>query len=242
MVCVMDKDMKLYYDYTVSPLGELFYKTVFTQLADIKGKKILDFGSGFAFTSNFLAKENEVIALEKNESMIQHCEKEQPYKQIHGDISALQSFEDASFDVIICHLVLEFVENAEVILNELHRLLKQGGTLSIVRHNKNGRIIQAVVQENDVKDANHLLEGGYSFSSAFGDIKYYSNETLLEWLKDKYIVEKLFGIRTLASLHTQEIQNSKDWLERMFEIEYKLMTNNAFIPIAYFNHILLIKQ
>ncbi len=238
----MNNDMKLYYDYTISPLGKLFYKTVWSQLETIKDKKILDFGSGFAFTTNFLAKNNQVTALEMDESMIENCEKTQKFTQIHGNLSALEKFSDESFDVIICHLVLEFTENPKLILDELSRLLKKNGILSIVRHNRNGRIIQSIVQDYDLDDANNLLNNGFSFSSAFGDIKYYENDDLLNLTNNNYTVDSLYGIRVLASLHNIQIQNSENWLSKMFETEQKLVSNPDFIKIAYFNHIILRKK
>ena len=237
----MNQDMKLYYDYTVSPLGNLFYKTLWHQLKDIEDKKVLDFGSGFAFTTNFLAQHNDVTAIELDKSMIDNRVHHTDYTQLHGDLNQVKHFADETFDVIICHLVLEFVDNPQLILNELNRVLKKGGTLSIVRHNKNGRIVQAIVQDNDLDDAKQLLEGGYSYSSAFGDIKYYTTNDLLALLPNQFKVDKIYGIRSLASLHSSTIQSTDSWTENMLEIEQLLMTNQDFINIAYFNHILLIK-
>ncbi len=237
----MTNDMKLYYDYTISPLGKLFYKTVFHQLKDIKNKNILDFGSGFGFTSNFLAENNTVTALEVNESMIKHSENSNNYTLILGDLSNLKEIKSNSFDFISCHLVLEFVENPKEILNELSRLLKPNGTLSIIKHNKNGRIIQAIVQDFDLQDAKKLLNGGFSYSSAFGDIKYYENKELLNLLDNDFKITDIYGVRALASLHSEDIKNSDNWLNEMFEIELELLNNQDFINTAYFNHILLQK-
>ncbi len=238
----MNDDMKLYYDYTVSPLGRLFYKTICKQLEHIKGKKILDFGSGFGFSANFLAKSNEVVAIEPDASMIAVRASDNAYTQICGDLSQLANFSDESFDVVLCHLVFEFVDNPQKILNTLLRVLKKGGLLSIVRHNKNGRIIQAIVQECNLEDAHALLDGGYSYSSAFGDIKYYTNNDLLDWLNVDMQVENIFGARALASLHSLELQNQENWLEKMFALEWRLLADSDFIKIAYFNHLILSKK
>ncbi len=237
----MNNDMKLYYDYTISPLGKLFYKSVFSQLQWANGKKALDFGSGFGFTADYLANNNDVIALELDKSMIEHSKNTNNYKQINGDLDALANFDSESFDLITCHLVLEFVPQPQKIISELMRLLKKDGVLSIIRHNKNGRIIQATVQDYDLKDAQHLLNGGYSFSSAFGDIKYYENDDIILLCENKLKIKEVFAIRILASLHGSDIQNSENYVEHMFELEKNLFKNEDFIKIAYFNHILLTK-
>ncbi len=235
----MNEDMKLYYDYTISPLGKLFYKTVFKQLEEYKNLKVLDFGSGFGFTSSFLARNNDVIALEQDKSMI--LDNNPPYTQICNDLSYVKSLPEKSFDLVLCHLVLEFVDNRAEILNELVRVLKDDGVLSIVKHNKNGRILQAVVQDIDIKDAHRLLDGGFSYSSIFGDIKFYTEEELLNWIQVKMQVENTKAVRILASLHDAKTQASEHWLEEMFAIEQRLMGFDEYIKIAYFKHMFVRK-
>ncbi len=237
----MNKNMQLYYDYTVSPLGKLFYTTAWRQLGNITNNKILDFGSGFGFTSNYLAKNNQVTAIEKNEDMIVEAINEYSYNQIHGDIESLTNIANSSYDIIICHLVLEFVENPKEILNKLLKLLKPNGFISIIRHNHIGRVIQAVVQDYDLLEAKKILNGEFSYSSAFGNIKYYENDSLKLWADNTIEIEKCYGIRALASLHNSDIQSKENWLNDMLEIESELLENDIFIKIAYFNHLILKK-
>ena len=237
----MDKGMQLYYDYTVSSLGKLFYSTVWKQLSHLEGKNILDFGSGFGFTSNFLAENNTVTAVEKDKQMIEASLSENKYQQINGDLQAVKAMDNESFDVVTCHLVLEFVQEPATILNELLRVLKKGGVLSIVRHQRNGRIIQALVQDYDLKEAKTLLDGGYSYSSAFGDIKYYENNDVINWSGETLKTNTVMGVRALASLQSPEMQNGANWLSEMQEMEWRLLEDENFIKIAYFNHVLFEK-
>ena len=50
----------------------------FDQLQDIKGKRVLDFGSGFGLVANHLAQENQVLAVEPNEEMVAFADPESP--------------------------------------------------------------------------------------------------------------------------------------------------------------------
>ncbi len=237
----MDNNMKLYYDYTISPLGKLFYKTVWSQLGKVKNNKILDFGSGFAFTSNYLGESNEVTGLEINKEIIDEV-KENKFTQIHGGLETLKNMKSETYDIIICHLVFEFVENPSEILKELTRVLKRDGFISVVRHNRNGRVIQAIVQDYDLDEAKKVLQGEPSYSSAFGDIKYYENDDILNWGENKIKIEKIYGVRTLASLHNSKIQEKENWLDEMYKMELELLKYEEFIKIAYFNHIILRKN
>ncbi len=238
----MNNTIKPYYDYTISPLGKLFYRSVWSQLGSVKNKKILDFGSGFGFTSSYLANGNDVTALEPNPDMISYGEKPHGYTLINKDMSALSDTADNTFDMVICHLVFEFTENVKQILSELVRVLKVGGIISVVKHNREGRIVQAVVLDYDIDDALKLLSGGNSHSSVFGDIKYYNNEDLESMSDCKLKISNVFGVRTLSSLHGAEMQSKDNWFDNMFAVESKLSENPDFAKIAFFNHVILTKK
>lgn len=64
-------NVQAYLDTVNTPWGKLFYQLVWHNL-DYKGKKILDFGSGFGIIADYLAKNNEVTAIEPNKEMIKH--------------------------------------------------------------------------------------------------------------------------------------------------------------------------
>ncbi len=69
--------------------------------------------------------------------MIEESETSENFTQIHGDTNALITIPNEIFDMIVCHLVLEFVEDPKLILDGLTRVLKKDDIVSVVRHNKN---------------------------------------------------------------------------------------------------------
>ncbi len=235
----MDEIKRPYYDYTISPLGRLFYRSVWEQLGTQSGKDILDFGSGFGFTAGELARDNRVTAIDPDPGMIQYATAS-GYTQLIGDVRVLSSFADAAFDLIVCHMVLEFVPNREEVLAELTRLLKPGGLLSIVKHNRNGRIIQAIVQDYALAEAKELLEGNPSHSGTFGPICYYEDEDLLRWAKHTLRIRDKYAVRALASLHDAARQSEEAcWVDEMLEMEHRLQSRPDYMNIAYFHHLLL---
>ena len=146
----MAANIQAYLENLKQPWGQIYYDILFDQLQDIKGKRVLDFGSGFGLVANHLAQENQVLAIEPNEEMVALRTQDYPYQQLVGSLDQLESFEDASFDVILCHNVLEYVENRKAVLKAFIRLLKPGGLLSIVKHNEVGRVLQTVVFVEDL--------------------------------------------------------------------------------------------
>ena len=63
-------DIQQYKQMLEQPWGKIQYEITFAQLEHIKGKKILDFDSGFGLVSQFLAQNNEVFAIEPQEEML----------------------------------------------------------------------------------------------------------------------------------------------------------------------------
>ena len=114
-------------DKGVTPWELLQKKMTWEQLKYVHNKKVLDFGSGSGMTANHFAIDNEVIAIEPNEKMLQDRFTENAYIQIKGDMKDLKNFEDESFDVILCHNVFEYVAERKEIIKEFSRILKRNG-------------------------------------------------------------------------------------------------------------------
>ncbi|MDF2884645.1 MAG: Methyltransferase type 11 [Clostridiaceae bacterium] len=226
----------------IAPWELLQKKMTWEQLKHIHNKRVLDFGSGNGMTANHFAIDNEVIAIEPDENTLQDRFRENNYIQIKGDIKELKNFENESFDVILCHNVFEYASEREEIIKEFSRILKKKGYLSILKHNRSGRIMQMVVLLNNFEHANELLEGKNGHAQKFGMINYYENKELLEW-SDKFELEKILGMRTFWDLQqNQEIQKDEAWQEQMLEMELKVSELEEYKAIASFHHVILRKK
>lgn len=129
----------------LQPWECLMKRIVWKQLGDIRDKKILDFGSGIGVTVNYLAEHNDVTAIEPDEDSVKERWADYQYTQNTGSTDVLRRFADESFDMIICHNVLEYAQDREDIVKQFARVLKTDGKISIVKHNRAGRVMQMVV-------------------------------------------------------------------------------------------------
>lgn len=217
----------------------LFKKIVWEQIGDLEGKKILDFGSGEGITANHYAIKNDVIAVEPSEEMLSKAWKDYEYTQIVGDISSLLAFKDETFDLIICHNVLEYIDDKEAVVKALTRVLKKDGILSIAKHNRAGRVMQMAVLLDDFDKANALLDGENSTASKFGAIRYYDDDDIIKW-EPALIISEVFGIRTFWDLQqNQEKHSDEDWQNKMIQLENRVSKIPEYKNIAFFHHILL---
>ena len=220
----------------------LLKRILWTQLGEIKDKRILDFGSGEGITANYFAKDNEVVAVEPWEEMLQNRWKDYDYLQIQGDISAVSEMEDNSFDMIFCHNVLEYIDDKAQVVKELARVLKPGGMLSLVKHNRAGRVMQMAVLLDDFDKAHDLLDGKDSATSKFGAIRYYEDENVSRWATALRL-EESFGIRTFWDLQQKQDKHGVDeWQDKMVELELRVSQMEEFRNIAFFHHLVFVKE
>lgn len=100
------------------------------------------------------------------------------------------------YDMIFRQLDLP-EETSLKILQELARVLKRGGTLSVVKHNLLGRVMTYAVFSDNPKAALDLLDSGDRENNMFGKRDTYDDEYIIG-LGDKYdlSLKNLFGIRT----------------------------------------------
>ena len=234
-------DIQQYKQMLEQPWGKIQYEITFAQLVHLKNKKILDFGSGLGLVSQFLSENNEVVAIEPEKEML-FAYPNHTYEKILGSLEQVKKFEAESFDIVLCHNVLEYIEenNRENYLAELKRVLKQDGKLSIIKHNQVGKIMQSVVFSNDVDQALELLKGNEFRSVSFNSGTTYTIDELLEMSKMK--LENYQAIRTFYSLQMNEVKTKDNWLEKMTEMELAVCNLYPYKDISFLQHVWLVKE
>lgn len=228
------------FDLTMLPPWEqLFKRVLWAQLGDLRGKRIVDFGSGIGVTACHYAAENEVIAVEPSEESVAKRWDEHPYRQISGSTEALRQLPDCSFDVVFCHNVLEYVPDRSEILKEFHRLLKPDGFVSLVKHNRPGRVMQMEVLLNEFEKAHALLDGSDGSSADYGAIHYYEDEDVTEYFR----IKDTYGIRTFWDLQqNQDCHTNPAWQEKMIDLELRVAQLPPYRNAAFFHHLILEKK
>lgn len=275
----MNSNLQRFYDQQSTPWMKLFYRLVYAQLPPVSGAKILDFGAGFGWTANYLAgnnqastqiskkaqqneklPQNNVLAIEPNPEMVANRLDENAYEMRLGGLKTLRELPAESFDLIVCHNVLEYaVEERQKILEEFARLISTDGVISIIKHNFSGSIMQRIVFENELDEAAALIKGEFRHESNFGPISYYELPVLIQKRPNKKSIEietssvesspvsdypqlkiaKKYGICAFNRLQPNEFKYADDWIEKMFELEMMCAEREEYREIAFFQHFLL---
>lgn len=125
-------------------IRSLFYHGMEQRLFDFfqikPNMRILDLGCGTGFLTEWLYRtypdhELEIVGVDLQEVLLSKATERAnaasfPIVYMRGDAHAL-SFADDSFDLIVSHTLIKWVEEPKRVLSEMYRVLKQDGLLCI---------------------------------------------------------------------------------------------------------------
>ena len=241
----MTSAVQNYRNMVDQPWGRMFYDLIYRQLnlSSDKRLKILDFGAGFCLTADHYAEYHDVTAAEPNKEMTDLRVMNHECTLVPQGTEYLSTVDDNTYDVVICHNVLEYVEDMDDVLKQLARVLKPDGILSVVKHNDLGRAMAYAVLNDNPKAALDLLCKDQAEDSMFGNRSVYSNEYLAGFLADQMALTDTFGIRAFYGLSSNsEIKYTDDWYQSMLDLETKAAAMDEFRKIAFFNHLVFTKK
>lgn len=130
----------------------------------VKGKKVLDYGSGSGYGAYILSKEaKSVIGADISQEAVEYSNKE--YVQGNLNFKHIADLSNEKFDVITSFQVIEHVSNDEKYLRDLKKLLLPGGSLIISTPDKKDRLFNYIqkpwnifhLKEYTGKSLGHLL-------------------------------------------------------------------------------------
>lgn len=107
-------------------------------LPNVTGRTVLDLGCATGYYTKYcLDRGADVICVDASRKMVENtvtlCDgKVRGY--VHDIAQPFTFLDSASIDVVVCSLVLHYVENWEATLNECHRVLKNGGRCIVSTH------------------------------------------------------------------------------------------------------------
>jgi S-adenosylmethionine-dependent methyltransferase len=154
----------------------------------------------------------------------------------HGDAGQVANlFLAGSFDVVLCHNVLEYVDDPNSVLSGAAKVLQSDSTgiLSILVRNWAGEVFKAGVKEGDLGAAERNLTTVWGSESLFcGRVRLFSLDGLQVLTKGASLaVAAERGVRVISDYLPPRISR-RDEYERIFELERKLGSRPEFAAVA----------
>jgi malonyl-CoA O-methyltransferase len=119
------------YDTDENLTRDLDQKVTREALANLHFNSILETGCGTGKNTAFLSQIGATVhALDFSEGMIEKARTKVKAENVRfsiADLTRRWPCEDAAYDLIVCNLVLEHIENLSFFFSESHRVLEPGG-------------------------------------------------------------------------------------------------------------------
>jgi S-adenosylmethionine-dependent methyltransferase len=159
----------------------------------------------------------------------------------HGDAAhAASLFPAESFDLILCHNLLEYVEDPEAMLCGAARLTRDSSAiLSVLVRNQAGEVFKAAIQAGDLAAAKDSLTAEWGQESLYGGkVRLFTLDNLRNLFKAaslKVIAER--GVRIIVDYLPPQVSRSNEY-DRILELEHKLGSRAEFAAAARYTHFL----
>src|ERR1700674_5739631 len=236
--------------YLETPEGRLRTDLAFANLEDFlprsqaeKSLCALDVGCGTGATAIRLARLGmHVTLLDSSPAMLdiakRKVEEAGVAKKVvlqHGDATQLTNlFHAASFDLILCHNVLENLDDPDAVLRGAARALRDSSAvLSILVRNRAGEVFKAAIQQGDLAAAENNLTAEWGQESLYGGrVRLFTSDSMQAMMKAAALTMTAeTGVRVVADYLPLQISRTAEY-ERIFELERKLGSRPEYAAVA----------
>ena len=251
-----ENDANRYAAYLETPEGRLRADLTFANLQDFlppsaeaNSLRALDLGCGTGATAVRLARLGiHITLLDSSPTMLALAERTIVEANVsdritvkHADAAQLaEFFHPRSFDIILCHNLLEYVDDPDAVLRDAVRLMRNSSAiLSVLVRNQAGEVLKAALQTGDLAAAEQNLTAGWAQESLYGGrVRLFTPVALESILKAAPLtITARRGVRVVVDYLPEQISRSADY-ERIFALERKLGKRQEFFRVARYLHCL----
>jgi SAM-dependent methyltransferase len=245
-----EKGAQDYLAYAETPEGRLRSDLAFGNLEDFlprsqaqKAWCALDVGAGTGAAAVRLARLGmHVTLLDSSRAMLDIAKRKTQEAGVtdkvalrHGDAARLTTlFPTESFDVILCHNILEYLDDPIGVLSGAARVLRDStAILSVLVRNRAGEVFKAAIQAGDLAVAENNLAAEWGKESLYGGrVRLFTSDSLRGMLKAgslAVIAER--GVRVLADYLPSRVSRSAEY-EAILQLERKLGKRPEYAGVA----------
>jgi len=248
-----------YAAYLETPEGRLRSDLAFANLQDFLplphtklSLRALDLGCGTGAAAVRLARLGiNVTLLDSSPAMLEIAKRAAREAGVdgkialkHGDAAQVTNlFPVGSFDIVLCHNILEYVDDPDAVLSAAAQVLRSDSTgigiLSILVRNRAGEVLKAGIQAGDLKTAERNLTSVWGYESLFGGrVRLFTLDSLQVMTKAASLaVAAERGVRVISDYLPAQVSRREEY-ERILELERKLGSRPEFAAVARYIQII----
>jgi len=241
-----------YAAYLETPEGRLRLDLAFANLQEFLPQvtqplRALDLGGGTGALAVRLAKLGlQVTLLDASVPMLNHAKAAARDAGVadrvtirDGDVAQLASLFDAeSFDLVLCHNLLEYVEEPCAVLCSAVRLLRDTSSIiSVLVRNQAGEVLKEAILHGDLPAAANNLTADSTHESLYGGrVRLFTAENLHAMLTTASLTAiAQRGVRVVSDYLPPTVSRSNDY-QQIFELERRLGRRPEFVAVARYTH------
>jgi S-adenosylmethionine-dependent methyltransferase len=243
-----------YAAYLETPEGKLRLDLTFANLQDFlpqatRSLLALDLGCGTGAIAVRLARlGHRVTLLDASVPMLDFAKRAAREAGVsdrvalkHGDATQFANlFRAESFDVILCHNILEYVDDPGAVLRSAARALRDpSSVISVLVRNRAGEVLKAAIQDGDLAATENNLTAEWGHESLYGGrVRLFTAESLRAMLLESALaVTAERGVRVMSDYLPPGVSRSDEY-KRILELERKLGRRLEFAAVARYTHCL----
>jgi len=248
-----------YAAYLETPEGRLRSDLAFANLQDFlplpqtkRSLRALDLGCGTGAAALRLARLGiHMTLLDSSPAMLDIAKREAREAGVegmielrHGDaVQVTNLFPAGSFDLVLCHNILEYVDDPNAVLSAAAQMLRSDSTgvgiLSILVRNQAGEVLKAGIEAGDLEAAERNLTAAWGRESLFGGpVRLFALDSLQVMTRGASLtVAAKRGVRVISDYLPAQVSRCAEY-ERIFELERKLGCRPEFAAVARYIQII----
>jgi S-adenosylmethionine-dependent methyltransferase len=248
-----------YAAYLETPEGRLRCDLAFANLQDFlslpqttRSLRALDLGCGTGTAAVRLARlgihvtllDSAPAMLDSAKRTVQEAGVDGGVALKHGDAAQVANlFPVGSFDIVLCHNILEYVDDPSAVLSAAAQVLRTDSTgkgiLSILVRNRAGEVFKAGIEAGDLGAAERNLSAAWGYESLFGGrVRLFTLDGLQVMAKGASLaVTAERGVRVISDYLPPKVSRREEY-ERIFALERTLGSRPEFAAVARYIQII----
>lgn len=248
-----DKKLAAFKAYQDRPWARLRYHLAQVNLKrhiDGNALNLLDAGGGMGLEAIPFAEQGYKVALlDYSAEMLAEARRNAEAKGVSEQIKFYQAevtsiptlFPEPKFDIVLCHNVLEYVDDLETTLEALCHALRPDGLVSIICANRYSEAYRLALQELDLKAAYANLDTREMVSKVFDTPrKAYAAKELCQPLQNVGCsIVGQYGIRCVNDyIRDNEIKDDPTFFADIERLEYAMSDKFPYYLLGRFFHLI----
>lgn len=154
--------------------------------------------------------------------------------------NAASLFQGGFFDLILCHNLLEFMDDPCAVLRAASQLMQDTGLLSVLVRTQAGEVLKAAILAGDLAGAAESLSVDCGRESLYGGgVRLFSPKSLNEMLRQNSLsAAAIRGVRVISDYLPPTISREAEY-ERILALERSLGSRPEFAQVARYAQFLV---